>query len=99
VSSVRVTGPQEKPVEEKRTVLCTIIDDVRLFGKGPRKENEVCDWESIVVEDIFTLVKLHTFDGKFEKFFLNLNVTKKVNNKKNNGSGRKFIADCDELQG
>ena len=34
-----------------------IIDDIRLFGKGPKKGNEVCDWESIAVEDIFTLVK------------------------------------------
>ncbi len=29
-----------------------IIDDVRLFGKGPRFNNEVCNWEEISVEKI-----------------------------------------------
>jgi hypothetical protein len=35
-----------------------LIDDVRLFGKGPRKGNEVCDWESIATENILALVAL-----------------------------------------
>ena len=33
-----------------------VIDDVRLFGKGPRVGNEVCDWESIAKENILALV-------------------------------------------
>ena len=34
-----------------------IIDDVRLFGKGPPKGNEVCNWEDISVEKIFEITK------------------------------------------
>ena len=34
-----------------------IIDDVRLFGKGPSKGDEVCNWEDISVEKIFEITK------------------------------------------
>lgn len=34
-----------------------IVDDVRLFGKGPNKGNEVCNWEDINTENILHIVK------------------------------------------
>jgi len=33
-----------------------IVDDVRLFGKGPFRGNEVCDWEDISVKNILSIV-------------------------------------------
>ena len=34
-----------------------IVDDVRLFGMGPNKGKEICNWEDINVENILKIVK------------------------------------------
>lgn len=34
-----------------------IVDDVRLFGKGPNKGNEICNWEDINVENVLKIVE------------------------------------------
>jgi hypothetical protein len=35
-----------------------IIDDVRLFGKGPNKKTDLCNWEDITCEKIFENISL-----------------------------------------
>ena len=33
-----------------------IVDDVRLFGKGPNKGTDICNWEEINIENILKIV-------------------------------------------
>ena len=34
-----------------------IVDDVRLFGMGPNKGNEICNWEEINIKNILKIVE------------------------------------------
>jgi hypothetical protein len=42
-----------------------IVDDVRLFGKGPNKGTDICNWEDINVENILEKVKDRLTDYYF----------------------------------
>jgi hypothetical protein len=47
-----------------------IVDDVRLFGKGPNKGDEICDWEEINIERILRLVESRMTDHYFLPSYL-----------------------------
>lgn len=48
-----------------------IIDDVRLFGKGPSKGNEQCNWEDINIENIIQI----TESRLTKQYFLHSNLS------------------------
>ena len=58
-------GAKDVPLNEELNGICNnfkndciiIIDDCRLFGKGPNNGNEVCDWEDINTMKILNIVK------------------------------------------
>ena len=39
-----------------RGAAIVIIDDVRIFGKGPRSKTELCDWEDISADKIIEII-------------------------------------------
>ena len=49
-----------------------IVDDIRLFGKGPKFGNEICNWEDINVETILNIVK----DRLDKHYFIDSKISK-----------------------
>jgi hypothetical protein len=50
-----------------------IIDDVRLFGKGPNKGNEICNWEEINIENVLKIVNVRMTNHYFLPSEMNKN--------------------------
>lgn len=73
-------GKKDCPLyEELNTIISNhkdeaivIVDDVRLFGKGPNKGNELCNWEEINIDNILEIVK----DRMTNHYFLPSNIYK-----------------------
>lgn len=65
-------GDKDCPLYEELTAIIKnfkynailIIDDVRLFGKGPNIGNEICDWENINENNIVNIV-----ESRLEKYY------------------------------
>ena len=71
-------GNTGKGVEEITSIISNhkdeaiiIVDDVRLFGKGPTIGNEICNWEEINIENILHIVKKRTTNHYFLPSTLN----------------------------
>lgn len=48
-----------------------IVDDVRMFGRGPRSGTDICDWEDISMEGVLKFVEKRAF----KHYFLEGNIT------------------------
>ena len=63
-------GNKDCPLYEELTAIMNyfkqnaiiIIDDYRLFGKGPSTNTEVCDWENISKQGVLDIVKDRLID-------------------------------------
>lgn len=65
-------GKKDVPLYDELTCISTyfspnaiiIIDDVRLFGKGPNNTNEICNWEEINEENL-----LNTLGNRIKQYY------------------------------
>jgi hypothetical protein len=74
-------GKKDCPLYDEIDVICAhhkdpailIIDDVRLFGKGPTKGDEICDWEDINTKTILEKTFHRAIGAYFKPSPLNQN--------------------------